>query len=518
MLPTHPDRLLGSLLPAWAEERSDAPWILSDGGCWTFGDAHERVEAYAAGWARHGVGRGTRVALLLENSAEYVMIVTSLVRVGAVFVPINPDFSGPYLTGLLRTLSPAAIVLGAHADDVTWAVVAGSPVRLVVAATESGPSLEKLRVTTLEELRSDSRSTPHVEQDSGEVASVLLTSGTTGPSKGVISSHEAWITGVEVTCRGRGVNDEDVFHLCTPMSHSASWALNIWSSLWCGLPVVICEKYSTSDFWPSVRRHGATQLCTIGPAHMWLWNRPEEPDDAANPARVWTAVPLPGEMWKPFCDRFGLQAIVSMYGQTEVMPATMGDAQEQEKPGSSGPAHPGVELRVVDECDRTVSRGTPGELLVRPRRPHVMFEGYLGEPVARSDSDWFRTGDLVTIDSDGDVYFVDRKSDHIRWRGHNVSSAEVETVLGRHPSVAEVAAYAVPSPEGEDDVMVAVIPCDDAAFDARELITFAAGQLPKYAVPRYVEVVDALPRTATGKVEKYLLRQRGVTPSSWYKN
>jgi crotonobetaine/carnitine-CoA ligase len=252
--------------------------------------------------------------------------------------------------------------------------------------------------------------------------------------------------------------------------------------------------------------------------HLWLWNRPERPDDADNPARVWTAVPLAGDLWKPFCDRFGLDAVVSMYGQTEVMPVTMGDARRQDKPGSSGPARSDLELCVVDDSDHEVPTGSVGELLIRPRRRNAMFEGYL-DAIAGSespDSGWFRTGDLVSLDEDGELYFVERKSDHIRRRGHNVSSAEVEFVVTQHHAVGEAAAYAVPAADGEDDVMIAVVPRPGERIDARELAAFAAARLPRYAAPRYVEVFDELPRSDTGKVAKYLLRNRGVTASTWH--
>jgi len=206
-----------------------------------------------------------------------------------------------------------------------------------------------------------------------------------------------------------------------------------------------------------------------------------------------------------------------MYGQTEVMPATMGDARRKDKPGSSGPAHPDLELCVVDESDHEVPSGSVGELLIRPRRRNVMFEGYL-DAIAGSespDSGWFHTGDLVTLDEDGELYFVERKSDHIRRRGHNVSSAEVESVVALHSSVVEVAAYAVPSAEGEDDVMIAVAPRPGELIDPGELAAFAAARLPGYAAPRYVEVLDDLPRSDTGKIAKYLLRKRGITPDTW---
>jgi crotonobetaine/carnitine-CoA ligase len=515
---TQDPRVLSNLLPGWAGTRPAAPWLLTDERSWTFGEAHELVETYAAGWQRLGVGRGSRVALFMENSADYVLLVLSLVRVGAVYVPLNPEFPGAYLAAMLQTLRPDVIVIDRELDEATAAAFDECEPALVLAPDVAGWPDRKYRIALLSELVIPAGRASPDDQRSSDVVSILLTSGTTGRSKGVVSSHEAWITSAEVTCRGRAVNDDDIFHMCTPMFHAAAWALNVWSSLMVGRPLVIGPRFSTETFWSDVRRHGGTQLCTIGPMHLWLWNRPEQPDDADNPARVWTAVPLPGDLWKPFCDRFGLEAVVSMYGQTEVMPVTMGDARRKDKPGSSGPARPDLELCVVDESDHEVPSGSVGELLIRPRRRNAMFEGYLGAiaELHSPDSGWFRTGDLVALDEDGELYFVERKSDHIRRRGHNVSSAEVEFVVTQHPAVAEAAAYAVPAAEGEDDVMIAVVPRAGERIDPAELADFAADRLPRYAAPRYIEVLDDLPRSDTGKVAKYLLRNRGISATTWY--
>jgi crotonobetaine/carnitine-CoA ligase len=345
--------------------------------------------------------------------------------------------------------------------------------------------------------------------------SVFLTSGTTGRSKGVVLSHECWYAGVEVTAAGRDVRPDDVFFLCTPMFHAAAWTLNLWTSLRVGAPVVLDRWFSVEGFWPTVRRYGVTQVCTLGPMHHWLWSQPRRSDDADNPARVWTAVPMPAELWRPFTDRFGLQAVVSMYGQTEVMPATMGDARRPAKPGSSGRAQPSLELRIVDDGGAPLPVGATGEIVIRPKRPHAMFEGYLGRPESAVGTDgWFHTGDLGRLDDDGDLFFVDRRADHIRRRGHNVSSAEIEAVVGAHPAVADVAAYAVAADDAEDEVMVTVVPRPGHDLAVADLLAFCRDRLPYYAVPRYVEWAAELPRTATGKVEKYRLRERGVTPTT----
>jgi crotonobetaine/carnitine-CoA ligase len=345
--------------------------------------------------------------------------------------------------------------------------------------------------------------------------SVFLTSGTTGRSKGVLLSHECWYTGIEVTAAGRDVGPGDVFYVCTPMFHAAAWTLNLWTSLLVGAPVVLDRWFSVEAFWPTVRRYGVTQVCTLGPMHHWLWSRPRRPDDADNPVRVWTAVPMPAALWLPFTERFGLQAVVSTYGQTEVMPATMGDARRPAKPGSSGRPQAGLELRIADDAGGPVPSGSTGEILIRPRHPHAMFDGYLGgtEPAVDGDG-WFHTGDLGLVDDDGDLFFVDRRADHIRRRGHNISSAEIEAVVGGHPAVADAAAYAVAATDAEDEVMVTVVLRPGAELAVADLVAFCVDRLPSYAVPRYVEWAADLPRTATGKVEKYRLRERGLNPTT----
>lgn len=515
------DRVLSHLLPAQAELRPDAPWIHSAGEVVTFGAAAERVERYAAGWAALGVGPRTQVALLLENSADYAFMVLALIRLGALHTPLNTAFRGEYLRAILETVRPDILVVGDHFLDGTLQALPGSGVSRLVTLGCSAAALERtgrppgLLVSTAEELSATGGPAPAAKSTPGDPVSVFLTSGTTGRSKGVVHSHEAWYSGIEVTSSGRDVQADDVFYLCTPMFHAAAWILNLWTSLRVGAPMVLDRWFSMEGFWPTVHRYGVTQVCTLGPMHHWLWNQPRRPDDADNPARVWMAVPMPAELWLPFTERFDLQAVVSMYGQTEVMPATMGDARRTAKPGSSGRPQAGIDLRIADDHGGALPAGVIGEILIRPRRPHAMFEGYLDHsaPVV-DDQGWFHTGDLGRVDDYGDLFFVDRRADHVRRRGHNISSAEIEAVVAAHPAVAEVAAYAVPADEAEDEVMITIVLRRDVDLDVHGLLTFCADRLPSFAVPRYVNVVPELPRTATGKIEKHRLRDQGVTPTT----
>jgi crotonobetaine/carnitine-CoA ligase len=509
------ERILSRLLAAQAEQRPDAPWIHFEGETWSFGAAAERVERYAAGWAGLGVGPGTRVALLLENSPDYVFLILALIRVGALHTPLNTAFRGRYLQAVLEMLRPDVLVVGGSFLDGALPALPGSGLSRIVTPGGGPAAIDGIAVSTMEDIGSAVGGTPKNVLSPGDAVSVFLTSGTTGRSKAVLLSHECWYSGIEVTSAGRDVRPDDVFYLCTPMFHAAAWTLNLWSSLHSGSPVVIERWFSVDAFWPTVRRHGVTQVCTLGPMHHWLWNQPPRPDDADNPVRVWTAVPMPADLWVPFTERFGLQAVVSMFGQTEVMPATMGDARRPAKPGSSGRPQPNVELRIVADDGTELPTGGTGEIVIRPRRPHGMFEGYLGLPDSAAFRDgWFHTGDLGRLDEDGDLFFVDRRADHIRRRGHNVSSAEIEAAVGAHPAVAEVAAYAVAAADAEDEVMITVVPRPGATVGIAELLAFCADRLPYYALPRFVVSAAELPRTATGKIEKYRLREQGITPDT----
>jgi len=371
-----------------------------------------------------------------------------------------------------------------------------------------------LSTVGLADLAEPERRAPTLNAHHDDVVTIAYTSGTTGRSKGVVLTHHYWLTATEAMSSGRDIRASDVLHSCTPMFHAGAWLLNVYPSLLYGLPLGIDGRFSVRDYWVRVRHYGATQLFTLGAMHMWLWEREQVPEETDNPARIWTAVPLANELVAPFRHRFGLDGVFSAYGQTEVMPATMGDALRPAKPGSSGRPQSSLDVRVVDDTGTPLPAGATGEIVIRPRRPHAMFEGYLGFPPPAADIGWFHTGDLGRLDDDGDLFFVDRKADHIRRRGHNVSSAEIEEAVSAHPAVADVAAYAVAADDAEDEVMITVVRRPGAQVTVDDLLAFCADRLPSYALPRYIDWAPDLPRTATGKIEKYRLREAGVTPTT----
>jgi crotonobetaine/carnitine-CoA ligase len=209
---------------------------------------------------------------------------------------------------------------------------------------------------------------------------------------------------------------------------------------------------------------------------------------------------------------------VEAYGSTDVGVPIYSDPSLPRRPGACGRPIPAYDVRLVDSSDSFVATGQVGEIVVRPNEPGLINDGYLGMPVeslAARRNLWFHTGDLARRDADGYIYFVGRLSDSIRRRGENISAFEVEEVVSAHPSVLEAAAYGVPSDLTEEDVMVAVVPRPGFTISPSELVAWCSSRMARHMLPTYVDVVPSLPKTPTEKVEKHVLRGRGVTPTTW---
>jgi crotonobetaine/carnitine-CoA ligase len=248
-----------------------------------------------------------------------------------------------------------------------------------------------------------------------------------------------------------------------------------------------------------------------------LWNLPPDERDAELPLRFLSAAPVPKELYHEIARRYGCR-IVTCYGLSESFPLTVAGIDDENPPGASGRPNPDFEVAIFDDDDHEVPPGTVGQIVCRPRRPHVMFEGYDGRPtetVAQLGRLWFHTGDLGRLDAEGWLWYADRKKDAMRRRGENISSFEVEQALLRHPEVAEVAAVGVPSELGEDDVMVFVVPHEGAWLEIEPFMDFCCERLPYFAVPRYVECRASLPKNAVGRILKHELRAEGVSGQTW---
>jgi len=515
-------RTLGRVLRRQAEAIPDAPHLLSGDARFSYGQVNERANAYAAGFRALGVRRGDTVAFFMRSCVEFVFATHAVMKLGAIWVPTNVDYKGEWLRATLADSRARVLVADAALLPRIAELGRGLPVEhVVVRGAADAPDLaaERTRLAAFEGLDpKEPDDTPHRYSDT---AAVLWTSGTTGRSKGVMQSHNAWLRGAVSGALTSHTRDGDVMYCCLPMYNSAAWVAGVYRALVTGLPVGIDPGFSASSFWDRCRHYGATQIFTLGAMHMFLWQAPERPDDSDNPVRHATMVPVPEPLIDPIKRRFGLATLDQGYGQSEVMGLLHRvDDGTRWKPNALGRPLPGLAFALLDDDDREVGPGEVGEFCVRPTEPYVIYSGYFNDPeatLAAQRNLWHHTGDLGRRDADGDYFFVDRKADFIRYKARNVSSFEVEAAVNAHPAVAQSAAHGIPSAEleSEAELKIAVVLKPGHSLTPEALATFINDNAPYFFVPRYIEFLEALPHTPTGRVQKFKLRERGVTAGTW---
>jgi crotonobetaine/carnitine-CoA ligase len=288
------------------------------------------------------------------------------------------------------------------------------------------------------------------------------------------------------------------------------------SSLLSGGRLSLGRRFSVRNFWDEVRASDATYFSYLGTMLSLLYAAPPRDDDRDHPARIGCGAGVPPAIHLDFERRFGVR-LVEMYGMTEALGIAMSSV-DHHRIGSVGKPTPELDVQLVDADDSPVPTGEVGELVLRPREPNTVMSGYWGKPeatVAAWRNLWFHTGDRMRADADGFLYYVGRLKDSIRRRGENVSAWEVELALCRHPDVLEAAAIGVASELGEEDVAALVVPRDGQTIDPRALHAFLQNDLPRFAVPRYIEVVDELVKTPTERINKDAVRARGLTEQAW---
>jgi crotonobetaine/carnitine-CoA ligase len=314
----------------------------------------------------------------------------------------------------------------------------------------------------------------------------------------------------------------DIIYCALPLFNTGAWITSIYRALLEGIPCVIEPKFSVHNFWQRVAQFQATQTFLIGAMGVFLWNAPAQPADAETSLRTAMIVPFPPDLWTAFEQRFGLNILTAGLGMSECqLVANQLAAEVAIPPYALGYPPEDIELRLCDDEGNEVAVGEPGEMCVKPLVPHVLFNGYFDNEEgtrAAFRGDWFLTGDMARQDpANGALFFVDRKKDAVRFAGRNISTLEVEGVFRRHEAVSDVAAFGIPSAEidSEDELKVNVVLKEGATATAEDLCRFVNENAPHYFVPRYLEFVQSLPYTPTNKVQKFKLREQGVSPSCW---
>jgi crotonobetaine/carnitine-CoA ligase len=376
---------------------------------------------------------------------------------------------------------------------------------VVVVGSGAAERLPGVRVHRFERLQKAPPAAP-VRRDPDAVSLILYTSGTTGPSKGVVLTHRANLRLSTAVVENVEIGPDDVLFTAFPLFHVAARFVSIVPAMLRGGRVVVHRRFSASRFWDICRAERVTAMHYLGTLPMMLYKQTPSPRDRDHLVRVAYGAGMPSDIWQPFKDRFGVHHILELYGSTE-QGITAINTRKREAPGTCGPPVPYASVEVHDQRGLPLPKESAGEIVVRPEEEGIFFHGYYGmaEETRRAwRNHWFHTGDQGRFDAAGNLVFLGRLKDSIRRRGENVSAFEVEQVADAHPAVAESAAVGVPSDLGEEEILLVVVPTDSPP-DPAEVVHHCAERLPHFAVPRYVRIVDRLPKTPSHRVRKFEL-------------
>lgn len=486
--------------------------VFPDGTEWTYAALHRHVVRAAEGLRRLGVAQDDRVLVWLPNGADAIRVWYAINYLGAVCAPINTAYRGGLLEHVIANSGATLIVAHAGLTDRLEGAALAKLERLVVIGGAAAP-VAGLETFAEEALAPEAEEVPPPARAimPWDTQTIIYTSGTTGPSKGVLSSYMHL---TETSAVFPMLTAEDRYLVNLPLFHVGG-TVPAHGMLAKGGSIAIIESFDTGSFWDTVRRTGSTFVILLGVMAQFLAKRPPAPDDADNPLRTVVLIPFDFDQ-REFARRFGVNTC-TLFNMTEVSCPIISEI-DPTAIHSAGKPRAGVECRVVDENDCEVPDGEIGELIVRTDCPFALNHGYNANPEATAEAwrnGWFHTGDGFRRDAEGNFYFVDRIKDAIRRRGENISSYEVETEVRAHPDVNECAAIAVKSEMSEDEVMVVLAPVPGRTVDPEELLRFLVPRMAHFMIPRFIRIVEELPKTPTAKVRKTELRDEGVTGDTW---
>lgn len=513
---------LAAMLAARAARSPRQVFLRTGQGDITYAEADALVTRFAAGLAEQGIEPGAPVTALLRNSTDAVITWFATARLGAVYVPVNTALVGTGLAHTFRVtgariavvdadLLPQLLAVIDDLEDLTTVLVRGA---CPPGLTEPHPAVRFEGFERVSEHTGPlaAASVP----DELSAAIMLFTSGTTGVSKACVLSHRYVVRQAQLHAENLGLTGDDVLYCPFPLFHLDAATLTVVAALTVGATAAIGTRFSASRFWDEVREFDATVFNFMGATLTILWKQPARSADRDHQVRLAWGVPMPEwkEAWE---QRFGFP-LFELYGLTDGGIVAYDPRNVPKRPGSCGRVIPQYDVAIADPDSTVLPPGQQGEILIRPLEPGLVMTEYYGMPAATEEAfrgGWLHTGDLGRLDRDGYLYFIGRAKDGIRRRGENISAFEVEQVVESHPGVLEAAAIGVPSELTEEDVKICVVLRPGVELSPDELIEHCALRSAAYMVPRYVEFLDELPKTPTQKVEKFRLKEAGLTPATW---
>lgn len=493
------------------------------GEVYTFSDVDRLSTRQAHALAQQGLRAGDTLVTILDNNVDCITLWLAANKLGAIWVPINTSYTGEFLRHQVSDSLAKIVVCEAQYLPRLIAVAPElSEVSLILVRGDhdSEPS-GNIRLELLDKHRGSDESPIADISTPGRICLLLYTSGTTGPSKACMVSHNYICNQARQSNIAVVPLPGEVMWTCLPLFHGAAIDTTL-SALLAKSRIAIASRFSVSSFWAEIERSGAGNARLMATIFPLLAQAPDSPEmqRCFGQLRAVTGVPISPDVRRIWKERFGVKIVNSFaYGQSEGSRLSMSVESDPTTPpeSSCGPIADDYDVQIVDDEDNALPDGTTGEIVFRPRRPHVMFAGYWRRPDDTTHAWrnlWMHTGDLGKVEG-GYLYFVDRKKDYLRSRGENISSFEVESALYRHPDVAEVAVHSAKAGSGEDELKATVVLKDGSALTERDLCLWCLDNVPYFAVPRFIEFRTSLWKTPTGKIMKFQMREEGRTANTW---
>jgi crotonobetaine/carnitine-CoA ligase len=519
------DSVLAALRRA-VDEKRDQAFLDFSGQSFTYGEIDGLSSQLANSLATLGVTGGDRVTTLLDNGVDPLICWLALNKLGAIWVPINSAYRGEFLRHQMADCGAKLMICERHYLDRVSAIAERLvELKLVLIHGPSGDT-PACPISTAEfDGCRGSDDTPITREVSpSEIACLFYTSGTTGPSKGCVLTHNYLCntSRMSLDLYPPLQNESAIWWTPLPMFHLAVFIAVIIPTLLRQGQASIGQRFSISNFWSEVEKRGADHVLLLGAMIPLVANAPD--DEAMlryrGRLKVIEGAPFSSEVRATWKRRFEVGEINDYtYSLTEGGKlATCRYDQPRPPEGSSGRIAEDFDVLILDDDDRPLPPGTPGEIAFRPRKPHIMYEGYWQRPADTLKvwrNLWMHTGDIGNIDENGYFYFVDRKKDYLRHRGENISSFEMEAIFAEHPDIRDVAVHAVPSELGEDEIKVTAVLKAGTSLTEESLCRWSVDRVPYFAVPRFIEFREVLPRNPVGRLLKFQLRAEGRTQNTW---
>lgn len=499
--PSHDHTVIG-MLTCRVATAPDRTFVEDGDRRLTYHAFQTEVRAAALKLRQAGCAHGDRVILVAPASIEFLVLAFAAWHAGLIVVPVNPDLTADEARYLFQKSEPRLVASMPDSLEVVSLLASElerSPVSWVFGQSFSVPLAPSATPAEMPKGGPD------------DTGIVIFTSGTTGLPKGVMHAQRTFVTTGEAFVGRMQLQPDDRMLCVLPFFHVNALFYSLAGALAAGCTLVLGGRFSASGFWPLVHRTRATQVNLIGVIGKILALRPPEEFVAGHSLdRVYCA-PLAQDVKDAFVQRFGVPAICEGFGMSEIPGVTSQPMDDRQEIGTMGPEsrHPdGRRLstcRIVDDAGRDVPEDSPGRFLVKTE---LLMQGYFREPQLTLKAfvdGWFATGDIVRRNARGNYVFVARDKDLIRRRGENISAVELDQIVMRHPGIAEAAAVAVPSPVGEDDILLVAVRRKNASLTEAELHVWCTNTLSAVKVPRFVTFVAALPYNSSHKVQRFKL-------------